>query len=276
MLFLQIADSLQGLSVRPRRFAKVCGIAVGLPVGLVAYLLERLEHTDLGRGIRSAHKAEQPLHIGTGLDVDQVHAVAAGAVGRKLVLSQQRFKIPGEVRPGGEKFQVIFLLRVGDRATAQKGHGDIGADAGLATDEPGVDLQAGLPAGCAEQLVQAGDLLRIADIELVQHTADAGLFQDLAPDAAAGKQLLRQLHRMGLLGLQHKAAGIKVFGKAGNAIGSCTHTAFLGGAALRDFLPRTGCKTHSISSVFSARHPGAAPRARSPERCSIPQACVRM
>ena len=95
-------------------------------------------------------------------------------------------------------------------------------------------------------------------------------------DAAAGKQLLRQLHRMGLLGLQHKAAGIKVFGKAGNAIGGCTHTAFLGGAALRDFLPRTGCKTHSISSVFSARHPGAAPRARSPERCSIPQACVRM
>ena len=95
-------------------------------------------------------------------------------------------------------------------------------------------------------------------------------------DAAAGKQLLCQLHRMGLLGLQHKAAGIKVFGKAGNAIGGCTHTAFLGGAALRDFLPRTGCKTHSISSVFSARHPGAAPRARSPERCSIPQACVRM
>ncbi len=83
------------------------------------------------------------------------------------------------------------------------------------------------PAGGAEQFMQAGDLLRIADIELVQHAADAGLFQDLAPDAAAGKQLLRQLHRMGLLGLQHKAAGIKVFGKAGNAIGSRTHTAFL-------------------------------------------------
>ena len=192
------------------------------------------------------------------------------------MLSQQRFKIPGEVRPGGEKFQIIFLLRVGDCAAAQKSHGNIGADAGLAADEPGVDLQAGLPAGSAEQLVQAGDLFRIADIELVQYTAGAGFFQYLAPDAAAGKQLLCQLHRMGLLGLQHKAAGIKVFGKAGNAIGRCTHTAFLGGAALRDLLPRTGCKTHSISSVFSARRPGAAPRARSPERCSIPQVCVRM
>ena len=227
-------------------------------------------------GIRSAHKAEQALHVGTGLNVDQVHAVAAGAVGRKLVLSEQCFKIPGEVRPGGEKFQIIFLLRVGNRAAAQKRHGNIGTDAGLAADKPGVDLQTGLPAGGAEQLVQAGDLLRIADIELVQHTAGAGLFQYLAPDAAAGKQLLCQLHGMGLLGLQHKAAGIKVFGKAGNAIGRCTHTAFLGGAALRDLLPRTGCKTHSSSSVFSARHPGAAPRARSPERCSIPQACVRM
>ena len=197
-------------------------------------------------------------------------------MGRKLVLGQQRFKIPGKVRPGGEKFQIIFLLRIGNRAAAQKRHGDIGADAGLAADEPGVDLQTGLPAGGAEQLVQAGYLLRIADVELVQYTAGAGFFQYLAPDAAAGKQLLCQLHRVGLLGLQHKAAGIKVFGKAGNAIGSCTHTALLGGAALRDLLPRTGCKTHSISSVFSARRPGAAPRARSPERCSIPQACVQM
>ena len=192
------------------------------------------------------------------------------------MLGQQRFKVPGEICPGGEKFQIIFLLRVSDRAAAQKGHGDIGADAGLAADKPGVNLQAGLPAGGAEQLVQAGNLLRIADIELVQHTADAGFFQYLAPDAAAGKQLLRQLHRVGLLGLQHKAAGIKVFGKAGNAIGGCTHTAFLGGAALRDLLPRTGCKTHSISSVFSARHPGAAPRVHTPERCSTPQACVQM
>ena len=110
----------------------------------------------------------------------------------------------------------------------------------------------------------------------VNWAAGAGLFQYLAPDAAARKQLLCQLHRMGLLGLQHKAAGIKVFGKAGNAIGSCTHTAFLGGAALRDLLPRTGCKTHSSSSVFSARHPGAAPRVHTPERCSTPQACVQM
>ena len=58
MLFLQIADGFQGLGVRPRRFAKVCGIAVGLPVGLIAHLLERLEHTDLGRSIRSTHKAK--------------------------------------------------------------------------------------------------------------------------------------------------------------------------------------------------------------------------
>ena len=58
MLFLQIADGFQGLGIRPRRFAKVCGIAVGLPVGLIAYLLERLEYADLGRGIRSTHKAE--------------------------------------------------------------------------------------------------------------------------------------------------------------------------------------------------------------------------
>ena len=58
MLFLQIADSFQGLGIRPRGFAKVCGIAIGLPIGLIAHLLERLEDADLGRSIRSTHKAE--------------------------------------------------------------------------------------------------------------------------------------------------------------------------------------------------------------------------
>ena len=43
------------------------------------------------------HKAEQSFQIGAVLDVDQVHAVAAGAVRGKFMLSQQGFKVPGQI-----------------------------------------------------------------------------------------------------------------------------------------------------------------------------------
>ena len=93
-----------------------------------------------------------------------------------------------------------------------------------------------------------GHLLRRADVELIQHAAGPLLVQDLALHAAACEQLLGSLHRLLLLGLHHQTLCIKIFGKACNAISCRTHTAILLDAALRDLLPRAGCKTTHTSS----------------------------
>lgn len=120
ILLFQKADGLQRLRIGAGRFAEVCGVAVGLSVGLVAHLFEGFLCMHFLCSVSSAHKAEQPFHIGPGLDVDQVHAVAAGAVWCKLMLCQQRFKVPCQIGAGGKKFQIIFFLRINNRSTAQK------------------------------------------------------------------------------------------------------------------------------------------------------------
>ena len=227
--------------------------------------------------VSSAHKAEQPFHIGPGLDVDQVHAVAAGAVRCKLMLCQQRFKVPCQIGAGGKKFQIIFFLRINDRSTAQKSCANVRTDAGLAADKAGIDLQAGLAARGAEQLVHPGHLLRRADVEFIQHAAGSLLVQDLALHAAACEQLLGSLHRLLLLGLHHQTLCIKIFGKARNAISCRTHTAILLDAALRDLLPRAGCKTtHTSSNSVSVWHRGAARPARSRVACNTPRSYAQM
>ena len=192
------------------------------------------------------------------------------------MLSKQGLKILCKVGASGQKFQIILLLWVRHSAAAQERRADIGTHAGLAPDEPRVDLQARLAARGAEQLMHPAHLLQLPDAELIHHTTGAGLFQHRTLHAAAGKQLLRQLHRMGLLGLQHKAAGIKVFGKAGKAIRCRTHAAVLLQAALCDLLPCTGCKAHSGSSILvSAWHRGAGHPARSRGMCSIPRSSAQ-
>ena len=70
-------------------------------------------------------------------------------------------------------------------------------------------------------------LLRLPDAELIYHTAGAGLFQHRTLHAAAGKQLFGHTGSQFLLSLQHKAPCIKIFGKAGDAIGCRPHTAIL-------------------------------------------------
>ena len=124
-------------------------------------------------GVHGTHKAEQALHIRAGLDIDQVHAVAAGAVGCKLVLGQQGFKIPRQIGAWGEEFQIVFLLRINDGAAAQKSCANVCTDAGLAADQGGVDLQAGLGTGGTEQLVHPGHLFQRADVEFIQNAAGA-------------------------------------------------------------------------------------------------------
>ena len=152
-----------------------------------------------------------------------------------------------------------------------------GADAGLTADKAGIDLQAGLAARGAEQLVHPGHLLRCADVEFIQHAAGPLLVQDLALHAAACEQLLGSLHRLLLLGLHHQTLCIKIFGKARNAISCRTHTAILLDAALRDLLPRAGCKTtHTSSNSVSVWHRGAARPARSRVACNTPRSYAQM
>ena len=143
------------------------------------------------------------------------------------MLSKQGLKILCKVGASGQKFQIILLLWVRHSAAAQERRADIGTHTGLAPDEPRVDLQACLAARGAEQLVHPAHLLRFLDAELIHHTAGAGLFQHRTLHAAAGKQLFGHTGGQLLLSLQHKAPCIKIFGKAGDAIGCRPHTAIL-------------------------------------------------
>jgi len=186
-VLFQKADGFQCLGVGSGSFAEVGCVTIGLTIGLVAHLLKSLLCADLFCSIRRAHKAEQPFHTGAGLDVDQVHTVAAGAVGRKLMLRQKCFKIPGQIGAGREKLQIIFLLRIDDRSAAQKSCANVCTDAGLAANKAGVDLQAGLVAGGTKQLMHPRNLLRCADIEFIEISAGTVLFQDLALNAASCK-----------------------------------------------------------------------------------------
>ena len=97
ILLLQKADGFQRLRVGAGCFAEVGGIAVGVAVDLVPHLLDGLLRIDLRCRLGCPHKRQNALHVGAALDVNQVHAVAAGVVGRKLVLGQQRFKVSGEI-----------------------------------------------------------------------------------------------------------------------------------------------------------------------------------
>lgn len=76
-------------------------------------------------------------------------------MGRKLVLRQQGFEVARKVRAAGEKLDVILLLRVSDRAAAQKSCPDVRADACLAANQSGVYLQARLGAGGASSCIRA-------------------------------------------------------------------------------------------------------------------------
>ena len=143
------------------------------------------------------------------------------------MLRQQRLEVAGKVRAAGEELDAVLLLGVGDGAAAQKSRPDVGADAGLAADEPGVDLQARLGAGGAEKLMHPRHLLRCADAELIHHPAGALLPDDLALHTAACKQLRGHLRGQLLLRLKHQPAGVKILGKAGDAVGGGTDAAVL-------------------------------------------------
>ena len=127
--------------------SQVGGVAVGVAVDLVAQLLDRLLRIDLRRSFGGTHKRKDALHVRTALDVNQIYAVAAGAVGRKFMLGQKGFKIPGEIGTPGQEFQIVLFLRIGHGAAAQKCSADVSTDTGLAPDHTRVDLQAGLRSG---------------------------------------------------------------------------------------------------------------------------------
>ena len=59
ILLFQKADGLQRLRIGAGRFAEVCGVAVGLSVGLVAHLFEGFLCMHFLCSVSSAHKAEQ-------------------------------------------------------------------------------------------------------------------------------------------------------------------------------------------------------------------------
>ena len=192
------------------------------------------------------------------------------------MLSQQGFKVPGQIGARGQELQIVLLLRVCDGAAAQKSCANVCTDAGLTADQGGVDLQARLAAGGAEQFMHPRHLFRLPDVELIQYAAGALLFQNVPLHTAAGKKFPGQLHCVGLLGLEHQPPFIKIFGKAGKAIRCRTHAAVLLQAALCDLLPCTGCKAHSGSSILvSAWHRGAGHPARSRGMCSTPRSCAQ-
>ena len=64
------------------------------------------------------------------------------------MLGQKGFEILGKVGAARQKFEIVFLLWVGHGAAAEEGRADVGADAGLAADKPGVDLQTVPAPGC--------------------------------------------------------------------------------------------------------------------------------
>ena len=128
------------MCVGTRRFTKICGIAIGVAIDLVAHLLHGFLRPDLLRRLCRAHKRQNALHVGAALDVNEVHTVAAGAVGRKFMLGQKGFEILGKVGAARQKFEIVFFLWVGHSAATEEGRADVGADAGLAADQLGVDL----------------------------------------------------------------------------------------------------------------------------------------
>ena len=129
------------------------------------------------------------------------------------MLRQQGFEVARKVRAAGEELDVILLLRVSDRAAAQKSCPDVRADARLAANQSGVYLQARLGAGGAEKLVHPRHLLRCADAELIDHPAGTLLLDDVALYAAARKQLGSHLRRQLLLRLQHQPLASKYLAK---------------------------------------------------------------
>ena len=106
--------------------------------------------------------------------------------------------------------------------------------------------------------MQPHHLFRLPDAKLVHHPAGAALFQNGAPDAAAGKQLLGHAGGQLLLRLEYKTLGVKIFGKAGDAVGRRADAAvFLQlQAVLRDLFPCLGCKTHLVVPSSICRSAG--------------------
>ena len=128
--------------------------------------------------------------------------------------------------------------------------------------------------------MQPHHLFRLPDAKFVHHTAGAAFFGDGSLHAAAGKQLLGHAGGQFLLGLEHKALGVEILGKTGDAVSRRADAAVLLQlqTALRDLFPRLGCKTHVSFLLFlpvSGKRHGAGRRADSQASHSIPRSSAQ-
>ena len=249
-MLLQVAQGPDGRGVGPHRFAQIGCLAVGIPVDLVADRLDSTLAVHLAGGLFGPHKDQQGLDVGAGFEINDVDPLAAAAPGRKFVFGQQGLEVPRQVGARGGKFQMIPFLGVGDGAAAQERRPHIGADAAPRADQVRVDLEAGLPAGGAEQRVHLRHLGCLLDLEFVHGAAGVVFLQDPALHAAPREALAGIAGRLRLFGLDDQTPGVKMFCKTGQAVARRPEAGLGVRQPCGDLAPGLGGKAHASSLPY--------------------------
>ena len=168
----------------------------------------------------------------------------------EFMLGDEGLKIPRQIAPAGQEFQIVLLLRVGHGAAAQKCHGHKGAHTTAALQNGRVDAQAGLGSGVPEQFHHTGHLLRVFHAEFADGAAQPLFLNDLALNAHPMVQLLHQPGRFRDFSMQHHALGIKILAEAGRSVTGRQRTAGFADAPGNDLIFYVLRKTQGYSPFF--------------------------